>query len=237
MDDFLGDIHQQCDISATDFGRESGYGTAESGASDTGSPINDLPEEPFISRKPKPEEEEVKKYAQMIYEVIYNHSAVPNNTADGDIIRAGKELHDMIEADLKDKMQTFIEKIKHDSTNLSPNMKQLYLKESFVQLMRKVAPKASWRSYGHVLLCLGLIRKVAEDYQIELNPQFQSDIKGVYSDFVVNHFTEFIASMGGFTDISDYLSHVKYYNESSFLGLGTAVLGVAAAGLVWLTRG
>ena len=93
MDDFLGDIHQQCDVSATDFGRESGYGTAESGASDTGSPINDLPEEPFISRKPKPEEEEVKKYAQMIYEVIYNHSAVPNNTADGDIIRAGELLY------------------------------------------------------------------------------------------------------------------------------------------------
>ena len=43
--------------------------------------------------------------------------------------------------------------------------------------------------------------------------------------------------MGGFTDIADYLSHVKYYNESSFLGIGTAMLGVAAAGLVWLTRG
>lgn len=236
MDGVMMDIHLQCDVSATDI--ESGYGTGESGASDSGSPVNDLPQEPFIGHvKKTPEEEEVKKYAQMIYEVIYNHHAIPDNTVDGDIIRAGKELHDMIETDLKDKMQTFIEKIKHDSTNLPSNMKQLYLKESFIQLMRKVAPKASWRSYGHVLLCLGLIRKVAEDYQIEMNPQFQSDIKAVYSDFVVNHFTEFIASMGGFTDIADYLNHVKYYNESSFLGIGTAILGVAAAGLVWFTRG
>ena len=86
--DFMDDIHQQCDVSATDF--ESGYGTGES-ASDSGSPVNDLPQAPLMGQvKKTPEEEEVKKYAQMIYEVIYNQQEVPVNTVDGDIIRAGK---------------------------------------------------------------------------------------------------------------------------------------------------
>ena len=65
-------------------------------------------------------------------------------------------------------------------------MKQLYLKESFTQLMRKVAPKASWRSYGHVLLCLGLIRKVAEDYEIEMNPQVH--FKNLFKIFKIIYF-------------------------------------------------
>lgn len=246
------DIHGPCDWQSPATGTESGYGTA----SDTGSPIEEIPQPTFLTHhleqedeqpsssqriKRSPEEEQVRKYANQIYEVIYKkknlEEMLGENNVDGEIIRAGKELHDMIEKDLKDKMESFVQKLKQDSTNLSSSTKQLYLKESFIQLMKKVAPKPSWRSYGHVLLCLGLIRKVAEDFEVEKNPQFESDIKAAYSNFVADNFTQFISSMGGFTDISDYLSHVKYYNETSFLGLATAAVGVVAAGMVWLTRG
>merc|ERR1712156_1419153 len=186
------DIHGPCD-EAPATGTESGYGTA---TSDTGSPTEERPqpmfnhhldEEPSTSSKSvkrSPQEEQVRKYANKIYEVIYNKKNVnemlEENNVDSEIIKAGKELHDMIEKDLKDKMDSFVQKLKQDSTNLSSNTKQLYLKESFIQLMKKVAPKPSWRSYGHVLLCLGLIRKVAEDFKVEGNPQFESDIKAAY---------------------------------------------------------
>ena len=63
--------------------------------------------------------------------------------------------------------------------------------------------------------------------------QFESDIKAAYTNFVAENFTEFISSMGGFTDISAYVSHIKYHNETSFLGLATAALGIVAAGMVW----
>ena len=101
---FMDDSHQQCDVSATEI-------ESDELASDSGSSVNDLPQPPLMGQvKITPEEEEVKKYAQMICGVIYNHQENPVNTVDGDIIRAGKELHGMIESDLKDKMQTFIEK-------------------------------------------------------------------------------------------------------------------------------
>jgi len=243
------EIHGHC-IEHPATGTESGYGTA---TSDTGSPTEErsqplfshhLDERPSTSSqsiKRSPQEEQVRKYANQIYEVIYNkkdlEEMLKENNVDGEIIKAGKELHDLIHKDLHDKMDTFVQKLKQDSANLPSNTKQLYLRESFIQLMKKVAPKPSWRSYGHVLLCLGLIRTVAEDFEVENNLQFQSDIKAAYSNFVADNFTEFISSMGGFTDISDYLSHVKYYNDTSFLGLATAAVGMVAAGLVWLTRG
>ena len=50
-------------------------------------------------------------------------------------------------------------------------MRQFYLRESFKQLMKKVAKEASWRNYGHILLCLGLIRSVAEELEVVDNPQ------------------------------------------------------------------
>ena len=39
--------------------------------------------------------------------------------------------------------------------------------------------------------------------------QFQSDIKGDFSKFARENFSDFISSMGGFSDIADYISHVK----------------------------
>jgi len=249
------DIHAQCDAaySATESGVESGYGTnSDSNSSQPSTPEN----VPILHPRSHPlaitnmessqempqlssNERQVEKYSLCIYEVIYNQkqvNQVTSNTEEIEIIQAGKELHDLIESDLASKMSSFKSKIKQDGVALSPTMRQFYLRESFKQLMKKVAKEASWRNYGHILLCLGLIRSVAEDLEVVHNPQFQSDIKGDFSTFVRENFSDFISSMGGFSDISDYISHVKTSSSLKFINAAAVAVGGLAAGFMWLKK-
>ena len=98
------DIHGPCEFQGSATGTESGYGTA----SDTGSPIEERPQPDFLTHhleqednqpsssqteKRSPEEEQVRKYANQIYEVIYNKKKLEEmlgeNNVDSEIIRAG----------------------------------------------------------------------------------------------------------------------------------------------------
>ena len=95
------DIHGPCDEGPAT-GTESGYGTA----SDTGSPTEERPQPQFLTHhldeqptssqsiKRSPQEEQVRKYANQIYEVIYNKKKVEEmlmeNNVDSEIIKAGK---------------------------------------------------------------------------------------------------------------------------------------------------
>jgi len=250
------DIHAACDYAAynsMESGGESGYAThSDSSNSPPITPEENIshptfPTETFAtsgmesSQEMKPlsyNERQVEKYSLCIYEVIYNQkqvNQVASNTEEIEIIQAGKELHDLIETDLASKMNSFKEQIKRDGVALSPNMRQFYLRESFKQLMKKVAKEASWRNYGHILLCLGLIRNVAEELEVVENPQFQSDIKGDYSKFVRENFSDFISSMGGFSDIADYISHVKS-GPINFFNVAAVAVGGLAAGLMWVAK-
>lgn len=179
---------------------------------------------------------EVERYALMIYDVIYDQKTISGGTAESEIIKAGKELHDIIKKDLEDKILTFVEKIKHDSVNMPTNLQQLYLKECLSKLMTKLTPRASWHAYGHILLCISLIRQVAKDYEFEQNPQFQSDIKATYCQFILQHFTEFIASMGGFGDIVEYIQY-RQCNYTFPISIRlTVALSIAIAGIMLLAK-
>ena len=94
------DIHGPCDEGPAT-GTESGYGTA----SDTGSPTEERPQPQFLTHhldeeptssksiKRSPQEEQVRKYANQIYEVIYNKKNLDEmlmeNNVDSEIIKAG----------------------------------------------------------------------------------------------------------------------------------------------------
>lgn len=238
----LDNIHGDCEDN-TSYGfhnADSGYG--ESGSSDSGSPtsiINDPLQKPYKSRN------EIEVYSMCIYEMIYESRSIDTfqnfDTRERKIVEAGKCLFDMLTEDTKDNIEDFKKRILSPGGSpphgLNSEQKQQYLLETFKQLMIKVSPEASWRSYGHILICLGLIKTVATDLEVEKNPQFKSDMEAAYKEHVVSHFTKFITDMGGFSDIADYTEHVKYYNgdSSGINWLTTAAVG-ATAGLIWLAR-
>ena len=70
---------------------------------------------------------------------------------------------------------------------------------------------------------------------LEFYFQFQSDIKGDYSKFVRENFSDFISSMGGFSDIADYISRVKSGPHNLFNVAAVAVGGLAA-GFMWFAK-
>ena len=160
-------------------------------------------------------EEQVKNYAQLIYEVIYNKQVVLDDRVNVEITQSGVALCDMIENKLKDKIPSLVTSIDHEATQYPHHIKPYFLKEYLEHVMPKLVRKASWRSYGTILLCVRLIRTVAEKQDVEYHQQLQTDMKIIYTDFIVTHFTEFIKSMGGFEDLTDYLYQVKNYKSPS----------------------
>ena len=51
--------------------------------------------------------------------------------------------------------------------------------------------------------------------------------------FVNENFSDFIASMGGFSDIVDYISHAKS-GSINFFNVAAVVIGCLATGLMWV---
>lgn len=233
----IENIHGLCD-DYTYNNADSGYG--DSGISDSGTPtsiINDPLQPPYKN--------EIEEFSMHIYEVIYegkNIDTIPNiNSRQRKIVEAGKSLFDMLNEDTKDSIEDFKERILAPGRNppqrLNSEQKQQYLLETFKQLMMKVSSEASWRSYGHILICLGLIKSVATNLDVEKNPQFNNDMRAAYKDYVVSHFSKFITEMGGFGDIADYTEHVKYYSgDKSAINWVTTAGVVASAGLIWAAR-
>lgn len=162
-------------------------------------------------------EKEVIKYAEQIFDVIYKKRNITNRNIDNEIVCAGKELHDMICHDLSVQLPLFIEKIDCVLTCQPLPMKRRLLAECTRGLMLKVAPKATWRSFGSILVCIGLIRSVADKNNIKSNDGVTQIIKTAYVDYVSNNFTDFISSMGGFHDLPDYVSYHKNYNKDTIV--------------------
>ena len=152
------------------------------------------------------------RFYESLYDVIFNNMEVDGcSLPPEDImsVEAGVWLCDSQQKELSGNFERFKMIIMKDVAPLDSEMIQWFLRETFQQLIIKVAATPSWRTFGHVLVSLAIIRDVAKQKRVIRNPQFQSDIRLDFLLFARAKFTPFILSMGGVSDIEDYTDHIR----------------------------
>ena len=152
--------------------------------------------------------EEVKLYSENIFEMIFNQQDSFNHSIDIKIIHAGKKLHDIIKCDIN--FQSCLEQLRTTLANQPSYRQERSLMECHNQLLSKLAAKPTWRSYGNVLVSVGLMEKLALELNLGNSQPLQNSLKTTYTNCVVEHFTDFISSMGGFSDLTHYINYVTH---------------------------
>lgn len=173
-------------------------------------------------------EEELEKYADQIFEAIFNQYHKLDDSEDNDIIEAAIKLHDTIRCQVN--IQPYIEAISCKLTEQPHFMRIQSLKDCFTNLLAKVTPRATWRCFGNILVHVGLMRALLKELNMKANQSLQHYFKSTYLNFVVTHFTEFIYSMGGFADLPHYVS---YSSNNYALTLREHIAFSFIAGIVW----
>ena len=177
-----------------------------------------------------PEEEE-EKYADQIYETIFNQQHDIDDSVDNVIIQAAIKLHDTIKC--KVNAQPFIEALKCKLIDQPDHMRIQNVKNCFTNMLAKVAPRATWRCFGNVLVLVGIMRTLMKELNMEDNQSIQHYFKHNYLKFVVTHFTEFICLMGGFGDLPQYVTYSS--NDYALTMMERITFGLIA-GFVWCAK-
>lgn len=160
--------------------------------------------------------EEVKQVADQIYKRIFNYQHTLCDNLDNEVTRAALKLHDMVKCGMD--FQECIERLERTVASTPLDLREHILNVYWSNLLIKVAPRASWRCYGNILVSIELVRTVSQKFNIEM----EHSLKSSYTNYIVIHFTEFITSMGGFSDLPQYINY-----QNGRLGIHIIL------GLVW----